>query len=168
LQVSQLSQTNDDLLADVDRLRLRSDWVTQVVGYHRGYAGTPHEVEISAEEQRSEQALTKWMKNVLGEDFTVPDLSEAGMTFIGGRVFFVNGVATGQFAYHDDQGRLTGFCLTPSEDGQEDGWRVGQSDDLNAIYWQKKGYQYVLVGYTGHTVLAPIAADLHKTYGGAA
>ena len=168
LQVSQLSQTNDDLLAEAERLRLRSDWVAQVVGYHRGYAGTPHEVEISAEEQRNEQALTKWMKNVLGKDFAVPDLSEAGMTFVGGRVLFVNGVATGQFAYHDDQGRLTGFCLTPSADGQENGWRVGQSGDLNAIYWQKKGYQYVVVGYTEPATLAPIAAKLQKTYGGAA
>ena len=168
LQASQLSQTNDDLLAEAGRLRLRSDWVAQVVGYHRGYAGTPHEVEISAEEQRNEQALTKWMKNVLGEDFAVPDLSEAGMTFVGGRVLFVNGVATGQFAYHDDQGRLTGFCLTPSEDGQENSWRVGQSGDLHAIYWQKKGFQYVLVGYTEPATLAPIAAKLQKTYGGAA
>ncbi len=165
LQINQLSQANEHLLAEVEDLRLKSDWVAQVVGYHRGYAGTRYEVEISAEEQRNEQALTTWMKNVLGKDFTVPDLSGKGMTFVGGRVFFVNGVATGQFAYHDDQGRLTGFCLTPSEEGKGDAWRVGKSGRLNAIYWQKKGFQYVLVGDADPKVLASIAKDLHKAYG---
>ena len=168
LQVNDLSKANDDLLADVERLNLKSDWVTQVVGYHRLYAGTPREVEVSAEEEEKEQGLTKWFANMVSRRFPVPDLSAAGLTFVGGRVFPVNGVPTGQIAYHDDQGRLTGFCFTPSEDGRENDWRAEKRGDLNVISWQKKGFKYVLVGYAEPAALAPIAVKLHKTYGGAA
>ena len=57
------------------------------------------EVEITAKHQEQGQMLTKWLGRTLGRSFTVPTLE--GLTFVGGRVFFVNGVPTGQIAYHD-------------------------------------------------------------------
>lgn len=107
-----LNTANNQLMSEKEKFRKEASWLNQVAGYHRGYAGTMREVEVSAEEQEDKQALTKWLASMIGRDFTVPDLSTSDLTFVGGRVFFVNGMSTGQIAYHDAEGRLTGFCFT--------------------------------------------------------
>ena len=162
-QIAGLNQSSGLLLAETERLRKQGSWLNQVVGYHRGYAGTMREVEVSAEEQRKKQALTKWLGSTFGGPFTVPDLE--GLTFVGGRVFFVNGVPTGQIAYHDSEGRLTGFCFTPGPVGATTELSAGQDDDLNLLYWEKEGLRYVLLGWTDFKQLTPLAAQLRQTYG---
>lgn len=137
LRVARLNQTNDLLLAEAEDLRKQNSWIAQVLGYHRGYAGTMREVEVSAKAERDQQMLTRWFRNTFGQSFTIPDLE--GLTFIGGRVFFVNGVPTGQIAYHDQQGRLTGFCFTRGPNGQQIPVSAGHDDDLNMAYWLKNG-----------------------------
>ena len=162
-QIAGLNQASGLLLAETERLRKQGSWLNQVVGYHRGYAGTMREVEVSAEEQRKKQALTKWLGSTFGGPFTVPDLE--GLTFVGGRVFFVNGVPTGQIAYHDSEGRLTGFCFTPGPVGATTALSAGQDNDLNLLYWEKEGLRYVLLGWTDFKQLTPLAAQLRQTYG---
>jgi len=148
-----------------DRLREEGSWLSQVVGYHRLYAGTPREVEVSAAEEQDKQALTKWLAKMLGHSFTVPDLSAAGLTFVGGRVFAVNGIPTGQIAYHDREGRLTGFCFKPSSDEQESTPTLSHDDDLNLVSWQKNGIDYVLVGWTDPAQLGLVGTQLQRNYG---
>lgn len=157
--------TNDQLAAETEQLREQGSWLNQVVGYHRLYAGTPREVEVSAAEQEGQQALTNWFKSMLGRNFSVPDLSAAGLTFVGGRVFAVNGIPTGQIAYHDRQGQLTGFCFKPGSEDQESGPTFRQDDDLNLISWQKNGIDYVLVGWMDPAELGLIGTQLQRNYG---
>jgi len=163
LRVARLNQTNDLLLAETEDLRKQNSWIAQVLGYHRGYAGTPREVEVSAAEQSEKQALTKWFRATFGQSFTIPNLE--GLTFIGGRIFFVNGVPTGQIAYHDQKGRLTGFCFTRGPNGQAIPVAEGRDDDLNIAYWLEDGWQYVLVGWEDHRQLTPLAVELQQSYG---
>ena len=109
--------------------------------------------------------LTKWLSNTLGGDFAIPDLSDAGMTFIGGRVFFVNGVPVGQIAYHDRQGRLTGFCFKPNPTGAEKSLSQSQyANTLQLINWQDRDFQYVLIGFEDFQTLEPLARRLEATY----
>ena len=157
--------TNNRLTAQVDEYRQQADWRKKVVDYHRGYAGTNREVEISAEDQRDNQALTAWFGNMMGKDFTVPDLSGSGLTFLGGRLFFANGKPIGQIAYHDEEGRLAGFCFTVNEDAAEQAPKVEQDGDLNLVSWNKRGIDYVVVGWTDTTTLEAVANDLHQEYG---
>ncbi|MDH3770786.1 MAG: hypothetical protein OET79_07355, partial [Nitrospirota bacterium] len=161
--VAGLNRTNNLLLTETERLRKEGSWIAQVVGYHRGYAGSMREVEISAEQQEEKQMLTKWLGSTFGRSFTVPELD--GLTFIGGRVFFVSGIPTGQIAYHDAEGRLTGFCFTPSQDVQTSELIEGRDDDLNLVYWRKGAFHYVLVGWAASDQLKPLAAELQQTYG---
>ena len=163
LRVARLNQTNDLLLAETGDLRKQNSWIAQVLGYHRGYAGNMREVEISAEAERDQQMLTKWFRNTFGRSFSIPELD--GLTFVGGRIFFVNGVPTGQIAYHDEQGRLTGFCFTRGPQGQQIPVSEGQDDDLNIAYWLKDGWQYVMVGWADRRQLTPLAIQLQLTYG---
>ena len=149
-----------------EQLRLQTGWLRQVAGYHLGYAGSKREVEDTAEQQQKAQMLTKWLSKTLGSDFSIPDLSDAGMTFIGGRVFFVNGVPVGQIAYHDSLGRLTGFCFKRNPTGTEKS--LGQSQYGNALQlidWQDRDFQYVLIGFEDPETLEPIAEYLEASYG---
>lgn len=163
LRVAKLNQTNDLLLAETDDLRKQNSWIAQVLGYHRGYAGGMREVEVSAKAERDQQMLTKWFRNTFDRSFSIPELD--GLTFVGGRVFFVNGVPTGQIAYHDEQGRLTGFCFTRGPKGQQIPVSEGQDDDLNIAYWLKDGWQYVMVGWADRRQITPLAIQLQLTYG---
>lgn len=163
LRVARLNQTNDLLLAETNDLRKQNSWIAQVVGYHRGYAGSMREVEVSAKAERDQQMLTKWFRNTFGRSFSIPELD--GLTFVGGRIFFVNGVPTGQIAYHDEQGRLTGFCFTRGPEGLQIPVSEGRDDDLNIAYWLKDGWQYVMVGWADRRQLTPLAIQLQLTYG---
>ena len=163
LRVARLNQTNDLLLAETEDLRKQNSWIAQVLGYHRGYADSMREVEVSAKAERDKQMLTKWFRDTFGRSFSIPELD--GLTFVGGRVFFVNGVPTGQIAYHDEQGRLTGFCFTRGPEGQQIPVSEGRDDDLNIAYWLKGGWQYVMVGWADRRQLTPLAIQLQLTYG---
>jgi len=102
---------------------------------------------------------------MLGYSFTVPDLSAAGLTFVGGRVFAVNGMPTGQIAYHDQDGQLTGFCFAPSSDGQDSDPELSQDGDLNLVSWRKNGIGYVLVGWVDPAKLGLLGTQLQRNYG---
>jgi anti-sigma factor RsiW len=164
-ELAGLRTTNDRLLTETAQLREDGSWLNQVIGYHRGYAGTMKEVEITAEVEQQKGMLTKWLITMLGRGFTVPDLSAAGLTFIGGRVFFVNGMPTGQIAYHDREGQLTGFCFTPNSDGQESAPTQSQDNDLNLVSWTKNGIDYVLVGWADPAELGLVGTQLQRNYG---
>lgn len=160
-----LNTANNQLASEKEQYRREASWLNQVAGYHRGYAGSMREVEISAKEQENKKMLTKWLASMMGQDFAVPDLSDSDLTFIGGRVFFVNGKPTGQIAYHDEEGRLTGFCFTANPDKPNSDPELGQHGDLNLVSWSKNGIDYVLVGWTASPELEWIAKGLQQTYG---
>ena len=95
----------------------------------------------------------------------VRNLTDYGMKFIGGRLFFVNGMPVAQLAYHDQQGRLLGFCFMRNPSSIEktpDQTRNG--DDLYLIDWKDDTYQYVLIGFEDFQTLEPIADELAETY----
>ena len=161
--ITGLRQAGNLLLAEAERLRREASWVGQVVAYHRFYAGSPREVEGSDKATLSEQALIKWFNNKLGRPFPVPDLE--GFTYVGGRVYPINGAPTALIGYHDQSGRLTALCFSPAPGNQTTELVKGEDGDLNLVYWEKGGFRYVLVGETGFDLLEPLAGELRQTYG---
>ena len=153
-----LARTEEELAS----LSKRTGWLNQIAGYHRGYAGSMREVEFQAEQIGP---LLTWLSRSLDRAVTVPDLTEYGLRFIGGRLFFVNGTPVAQIAYHDHLGRLTAFCFMPNRSGQEQSPSQSQNgDDLHLIDWKDKAYQYVLICFDSFDKLQPAADDLAKTY----
>ena len=149
------------LWTETERLREKASWMKQVAGYHRGYAGSMREVELA-----EDKMLRTWLEQMLpGRTFPIPNLSKAGLDFVGGRVFFVDGAPTGQIAYHDPEGQLVGFCFTPIRDDQISPLELTQENDLNVAGWRKAGLQYVLIGWTDLGLLGPVAEQLRQKYG---
>ena len=161
-QLASRDRTLDATEQQLASLAERTSWLNQIAGYHRGYAGSMKEVEFRADQIGP---LLTWLSRSLGRAVTVPDLTEHDLRFIGGRLFFVNGMPVAQLAYHDRLGRLTGFCFMPNPSGEEkqpDQSRNG--DDLYLVDWKDEAYQYVLIGFDRFERLRPVADKLAETY----
>ena len=106
-----------------------------------------------------------WLSKKLGRAIAVPDMTNAGLTFIGGRLFFVNGMPVGQLAYHDEQGKLVGFCLMPIPSGDEkELTRSRNGDDLHLVDWHDQAYRYVLIGFDNPDRIERLGRWLSKAY----
>ena len=139
-----------------------ASWLHQIAGYHRGYAGSMREVEFRADQIGP---LLTWLSRSLGRAVTVPDLTDHDLRFIGGRLFFVNGMPVAQLAYHDRLGRLMGFCFMPNPGGEEKSPSQSRNgNDLHLVDWKDKAYQYVLIGFDRFDRLQPIADKLVESY----
>ncbi len=161
----QLAARNRTLITTEQQLASlteRASWLNQIAGYHRGYAGSMKEVEFRADQIGP---LLTWLSRSLDRAVTVPDLTDHDLRFIGGRLFFVNGMPVAQLAYHDRLGRLTGFCFMPNPGGQEQSPTESRNgDDLNLVDWKDEAYQYVLIGFDRFERLQPIADKLVDSY----
>ena len=96
----------------------------------------------------------------------MPDLADAGMTFVGGRLLFTaKNEPIGQIAYHDRRGQLFAFCLMANPNGSEKAPTRGQNGDLNTVSWSDQSYRYVVIGWAGFDEIGPIAERLRRDYG---
>lgn len=159
----------------LEMLRQQTGWLAQVAGYHIGYAGKPREVEVKVDGDdrqallKAAQGLSNWLSNELGREIKIPLglPMEGGLDFVGGRVLpTISGTPVGQIAYHDDQGRLTAFCLKRNPTGVvQDLERRRFFDQLQMIHWQDEDFQYVVVGFADFEALKPVAEWLKSNYG---
>lgn len=157
----QLRRTNEQPTAKEETLQPQSNWVARLLGYHRGYIDAASQMEISAEEEWENKALTKRLETALGQGITVPDLAALGMVFVGGHVTPINGAATGRIVYQDTDGNQLEFWLAPRR-GQSSSVNFGQSGELNIVHWQGANTEYALIGSVAWEELAPIAGKLHQ------
>ena len=167
-ELASVRQQSEAFQTGLELLRQQTGWLAQVAGYHIGYAGKPREVEVSAKEQAGSQALTKWLSNELGRPITIPRNlpMKGGLTFVGGRVLpTLDGVSVGQIAYHDNQDRLTAFCLKRNPTGQvQEPQRRQFFGRLQMIHWQDEDFQYVVVGFADFERLEQTATWLKDNY----
>jgi len=168
-QLTSTQQQNAAFQTALETIRAQTGWLAQVAGYHVGYAGKPREVEVTAAEQQDSQALTKWLSNELGGEITVPlNLPmQGGLTFVGGRVLYTtDGQPIGQIAYHDNEGRLTAFCIKRNPTGADQDVKQAQFfGRLQMIHWQDETFQYAVVGFEDFETLEPVATWLESNYG---
>ena len=186
VEIAEAEQANALLAADRDQqlqqatayetalntLRGQTDWLAQVAGYHIGYAGKPREVEVKVEDLGQDQALvalSNWLSSELDHQIKIPTglPMEGGLAFVGGRVLpTISGTPVGQIAYHDDQGRLTAFCIKRNPTGVVQGLQERQFfGQLQMIHWQDEDFQYVMVGFADFGALEPVAEWLQENYG---
>ncbi len=186
VEIAEAEQANALLAADRDQqlqqatayetalntLRGQTDWLAQVAGYHIGYAGKAREVEVKVEDLGRDQALvalSNWLSSELDHQIKIPTglPVEGGLEFVGGRVLpTISGTPVGQIAYHDDQGRLTAFCIKRNPTGVVQGLEERQFfGQLQMIHWQDEDFQYVVVGFADFEALMPAAEWLQENYG---
>jgi anti-sigma factor RsiW len=121
----------------------RDGLLDEVAGYHQVYSReTTHLVEVPA--SQAEQ-LTAWLGERLDRALKVPDLADAGLHFVGGRMLVVNDRPVAELMYTRDEGLPIAICVSRI-DGDPWLMNVEQHDALRIASWAKDGYAYLVVG----------------------
>lgn len=140
-------------------------WLAEVADYHRVYAKeTRHLVEVPASEQ---EHLETWLANVTGVDVAVPDLSNDGWTFQGGRLLVAASKPVAQLIYTDANGQVIALCYLEGGDAAVAGGRSDFNnrdfDDIATVSWKSRDASFVVVGPSTGVDLPGVADEISKT-----
>ncbi|MEJ6404509.1 anti-sigma factor family protein [Yoonia sp. 2307UL14-13] len=134
-------------------------WLADIADYHAVYASQGrHLVEVAADESDHIEA---WLGNTVGAEFSIPDLSEFGLTFEGGRLLVANAKPVAQLMYRLPDGTVVALCLQASS-RETDGTLAFREQTINGfdfVSWTANGADYVVIGPQGQPDLNAIAAD---------
>ncbi|MEO0700950.1 MAG: anti-sigma factor [Pseudomonadota bacterium] len=129
-------------------------WLADIADYHRVYAGqTRHLVEVAADEA---DHIETWLTATVGADVRIPDLSQHGLTFQGGRLLVAAGKPVAQLMYTDADSRVVALCLIQT-DTPQDGFANRQIGAFDMVTWGGEDANFVIVGDTGRSDLNRIA-----------
>lgn len=132
-------------------------WIAAVAQYHAVYAGqSRHLVEVGANES---DHIETWLGNTIGASFTIPDLSQHGLTFQGGRLVVANGKPVAQLMYLDANGTVIALCLQSNDGGTQGGATFKETTigDFDFVTWSGDSADYVVIGPMGAPDLGAIA-----------
>lgn len=132
-------------------------WIAAVAEYHALYAAqSRHLVEVGADES---DHIETWLGNTIGATFTIPDLSQHGLTFQGARLVVANGKPVAQLMYLDANGIVIALCLQSNENGTQGAPTFNETTigDFDFVTWSDDGADYVVIGPMGAPDLGAIA-----------
>jgi anti-sigma factor RsiW len=140
-------------------------WLEEAAKYYELYArDDSYLVEITAAHTAAiEEKLGGW----LARDLQVPDLSRHGLAFRGVRfvaleanpVGLEQAQPTGMLVYDTPDGKPLALSIIPFSSTGEVGQTLARWGDINALYWIKMGYGYVLLGWAEEDLLRAVASD---------
>ncbi|AJK44562.1 anti-sigma factor [Burkholderia plantarii] len=110
--------------------------------------------------------LQAWLDRAVGKTVRLPDLSGAGFTPVGGRLFATEDGPAAMVLFEDDAGHAVSFYVRPPG-GQRLLLKDGSRRDgaLVAQYGSQRGYNYALVAPTDGVDDAALANALAVTRG---
>jgi anti-sigma factor RsiW len=125
------------------------------VGAHRVFvADASRPVEIRAVDQ---DQLERWLSNRLERTVSVPDLSAAGLRFMGGRLIPTPEGPAAQLMYDDDRGmRVTLFVEAGVKDHRAP--RQTEVEGVDVESWAQEGFRYTLAAQTESRRVAELGA----------
>ncbi len=133
-----------------------SGWLDDVADYHAVYSTqTRHLVEVSAAES---DHLRTWLTKSVGAVFSIPDLSDFGLAFQGGRLLVAAGEPVAQLIYTDNTGTVVALCFTTS-DTTADAFIQQTIRGFDMVSWKSDNANFVLVAPEGYNKLDAIAAS---------
>jgi len=151
-----IGKTSNDDTQPVNLAAART-WLDDIADYHRVYARqtAEHLVEVPAS---AEGKIEGWLASNVGVNFSLPDLSDKGLTFEGARLLVAAGKPVAQLMYRDQDGDVFAICFLKSTPGSTDGKMTeSMRDDIAMISWQKAGASYVVVGPSSDANLHQLA-----------
>ena len=108
-----------------------------------------HPVEVGADQ---EQHLVTWLSKRLGVKLKAPQLDEAGMSLVGGRLLPGEAGPVAQFMYQSDRGRrMTLYVRAESAPHRETAFRYARENNIGVFYWIERECSYAIA-----------SADLNK------
>lgn len=137
------------------------NWLDDIADYHRVYARQSlHLVEVPATES---QHITQWLTTAIGVDFTIPDLSDNGLTFEGARLLVAGGQPTGQLIYRDIDGHVFAVCFQRGDavEARTEPATVIRND-LGLVSWQDRNAAFAFIGPSSEPELDALAATVAR------
>jgi anti-sigma factor RsiW len=135
----------------------QAGWLADIADYHAVYATQGrHLVEVAADEA---DHIETWLGNTVGATFAIPDLTQHGLTFEGGRLVVTNGKPVAQLMYRLSDGTVVALCLQQSNKDPAAA-PVFQARTINGfdfVSWSADGADYVVIGPQGLPDLAAMA-----------
>jgi anti-sigma factor RsiW len=108
-----------------------------------------HPVEVGADQ---EQHLVAWLSKRLGVKVKAPNLSEAEMSLVGGRLLPGETGPVAQFMYQTERGRrLTLYVRAETGPHREIAFRYARENNVAVFYWIERECAYAIA-----------SADLNK------
>ncbi|MEW6124961.1 MAG: anti-sigma factor [Pseudomonadota bacterium] len=130
----------------INALAQEASYAYAVFGQDKG-----RPVEINAADST---ALVRWVENRLSRQISVPDLSQAGYRFMGGRVVATPNGAAGLLMYDDAQGARIAILMRPMTRDQNAPMAEHREGDVVGYAWADNGMGYSLVG--GNSAASPL------------
>lgn len=134
-------------------------WLADIADYHAVYASQGrHLVEVGADES---DHIETWLGNTIGASFTIPDMTEFGLTFEGGRLLVANGKPVAQLMYRDADGVVVALCLQ-RRNGESPDPPLFKEQTINGfdfVSWSAGEADYVVIGPEGLPDIDEIAAQ---------
>ncbi|WP_394688950.1 anti-sigma factor family protein [Hoeflea sp.] len=134
-------------------------WLSDIADYHAIYSTQQrHLVEVSAAES---DHIVNWLGATVGVDFSIPDLTEFGLSFEGGRLLVAGGKPVAQLMYRDADGAVIALCLQSGESGAAEAAPDFKQQTLKGfdfVSWNGTNAKYVVIGPGGKSGLMDIAA----------
>ncbi|WP_300074768.1 anti-sigma factor [uncultured Ruegeria sp.] len=135
------------------------DWISDVADYHRVYSNqVRHLVEVMADEK---DHLETWLTNTIGTDVNVPDLSDHGLTFQGGRLLVAAGKPVSQLIFTDVSGQVVALCLIKT-DSPNANFKQHSIEDFSLVTWGGGSGNYVVIGDKDRSDLLEIAQSASR------
>lgn len=132
-------------------------WLVDIADYHAVYAGQQrHLVEVGADEADHIEA---WLGATVGAPFSIPDLSQYGLEFEGGRLLVANAKPVAQLMYRLPNGTVIALCLQQSSKDPSLALTFNQRtiNGFDFVSWSANGADYVVIGPQGQPDLEDIA-----------
>jgi len=123
-------------------------------------AESRHAVEVAANDA---DHLTSWLSNRLGTGLAMPDLSDAGFSFLGGRLLpapAIPGGRAAQLMYEDPAGERVTLYITPSSGIDGPDLELVQLGSDNALYWASSLITCTIVGPQPPEILQALAGTI--------
>ena len=143
----------------------RAGLLNEVAEYHQIYSReTNHLVEIPA---ANRVELAQWLAPRIGRAIDAPDLTEAGLTFAGGRMLVIDAKPVAELMYTRADGLPVALCVTAAGvQGANDEIRMDQRGELRLASWTNGGHVFVVVGEADAAAIRNLAERVIRATAG--
>jgi len=116
-----------------------------------------HPVEL-----RDPAELARWISERIAHPVSIPDLTQAGYRFMGGRVVATTHGPAGLLMYDDDHGTRVVLLIRPMAVERDTAMALHTSGALRGYSWAARGIGYSVVAVAAPETLHPLADEVRR------
>lgn len=120
-----------------------------------------HVVEVPASDS---EHLTSWLGKRLDYSFTIPDLSDRGLSFIGGRLLPINGQPGAMLMYEDEAGVRLAVIIARNDGASNSAFQYAADGDVGTFYWIDGQQAYAISGRYDRDRLRTITGEVYSHF----